>query len=166
MRRIVTWPRVAVSALLLAGCGIQPSGVTDGGRAPTGLAPGVTLYFVDARGRLRPEVRASDHLGTIADALQLLLTGPGPDDGLSTDIAPVNTTIVLVNTTTPGLIQLTVPLAFGETGSLGTDQLVCTALGVYVQSGGSTSTTVQVLFTLPTAESYKRRTCPLFSPAG
>jgi hypothetical protein len=152
--------RLAALALLLTGCSVQPSGVTDGAQAPTGLAPGVTLYFVNTQGRLQPQLRRTGHLGTIDDAMQLLLTGPGDTD-LSTGIAPVETTIVLVNTITPGLIQLTVPLAIRDVAPLGIDQLVCTALGVYVQGGGSKSTQVQVRFTLPTPESYKRRTCPL-----
>jgi hypothetical protein len=64
-------------------------------------------------------------------------------------------------TTTPGVIQLVVPLAIREVTPLGIDQIVCTALGVHVQGGGSRSTKVQVSFTQPTPESDKRRTCPL-----
>ncbi|MFB9835808.1 hypothetical protein [Actinoallomurus acaciae] len=156
MRRI--WP-VAV-ALLLAGCGVRPSGVTDGGEAPTGVAPGVTLYFVDARGALSPQPRRTGHLGGIPEAMALLLSGPGESD-LHTDISSSSTTQVVV-TVTSGFIRLMVPLSIHEVTPLGIDQIVCTVLGVHIQGGGSRRTKVQVRFTLPTPESDERRTCPLF----
>jgi hypothetical protein len=155
VRRI--WP--AVAALLLAGCGVQPSGVTGGGEAPSGVAPGVTLYFVGARGELRPQLRRTGHLGTISEAMSLLLLGPGDSD-LHTQITSNSSTQVVV-TTAPGVIQLMVPLSIHEVTPLGIDQIVCTALGVHVQGGGSRSTKVQVRFTLQTLESDKRRACPL-----
>lgn len=155
MKRI--WPAVAV--LLLAGCGVQPSGVTGGGEAPSGVAPGVTLYFVGVRGELRPQLRQTGHLGTISEALSLLLLGPGDSD-LHTQITSNSSTQVVV-TTAPGVIQLMVPLSIHEVTPLGIDQIVCTALGVYVQGSGSRSTKVQVRFTLRTPESDKKRACPL-----
>jgi hypothetical protein len=155
VRRI--WP--AVAALLLAGCGVQPSGVTGGGEAPSGVAPGVTLYFVGARGELRPQLRRTGHLGTISEALSLLLLGPGDSD-LHTQITSNSSTQVVV-TTAPGVIQLMVPLSIHEVTPLGIDQIVCTALGVYIQGSGSRSTKVQVRFTLRTPESDRKRACPL-----
>ncbi|HEX6354446.1 hypothetical protein [Actinophytocola sp.] len=150
---------LAAMVVLLAGCGVQPSGVTDQGEPPTGVAPGVTLYFVDARGELSPEPRGTDGLGTITEALALLLSGPGGSD-LRTQITSTDVTRVLVDTE-PGLIQLRVPLATYEVTPLGIDQIVCTALGVHVQSGGSRTTRVRVSFTSDTPESDKERTCPL-----
>ncbi|MFJ9908919.1 hypothetical protein ACIRVK_39820 [Streptomyces sp. NPDC101152] len=134
--------------------------MTDGGRAPTGLAPGVTLYFVDARGELRPQLRRTGRLGTVTEAMSLLLSGPGDADDLHTEITPVGTTRVVV-TTTPHVIELLVPLTIRDVTSLGIDQVVCTALGVQVQGGGSRTMKVQVRFVQPTAESDKQRTCPL-----
>ncbi|GLY78852.1 hypothetical protein Airi01_071190 [Actinoallomurus iriomotensis] len=158
MRRMRIWPAVVV--LLLAGCGVRPSGVADGGEAPTGVAPGVTLYFVGARGELSPQLRRTGHLGGIPEAMALLLSGPG-ESGLRTDISASATTQVVV-TVAPGVIRLLVPLSIHEVTPLGIDQIVCTALGVHIQSGGSKRTEAQVRFTLPTPESDKRRTCPLF----
>jgi hypothetical protein len=151
---------LAAAVLLLAGCGVEPSGVTDAGEAPTGVAPGVTLYFVDAQQHLQPQLRATGRLGTVSEAVALLLTGPGPDSDLHTEIAPDGPTRVVV-TTAPGLVQLLVPLAADEVTPLGIDQIVCTALGVHVQAGGAAATRVQVGFTLPTPESDELRTCPL-----
>ncbi|AHH98948.1 hypothetical protein GCM10010174_48240 [Kutzneria viridogrisea] len=155
MKRI--W--LAVVVLLLAGCGVQPSWVTAGGEAPTGVAPGVTLYFVDAHEQLRPQLRPTGHLGAISEAAALLLTGPGNSD-LHTEIASQAVTQVVV-TTTPGVIQLLVPLTIHDMSPLGIDQIVCTALGVHVQGGGARNMKVQVRFTQPTPESDKQRTCPL-----
>jgi hypothetical protein len=161
MRR--AWP--AALALLLAGCGVPPSGVTDAGRAPTGVTPGVTLYFVDAGDRLRPQLRRTGRLGTIPEAMALLLTGPGTS-GMRSEIRPRgSTTNQVVVDTRPGLIRLMTPLARYEVTPLGIDQIVCTALAVWVQSGGARDTRVQVTFTLTTPESDKLRTCPLISPA-
>jgi hypothetical protein len=152
---------LAVTVLLLAGCGVEPAAVTDGGDAPTGVAPGVTLYFVDARDELRPQLRETRHLGTIAEAMSLLLAGID-DSELHTEIAPTTFTRVDV-TTEPGAIHLQLPLTIHDVTPLGIDQIVCTALGVHVQGGGSRSMKVQVRFTLSTPESDKRRTCPLIS---
>ncbi|WP_308258140.1 hypothetical protein [Pseudonocardia lacus] len=157
MRR-AAW--VCAVAALLAGCGVGPSGVLDGGAAPTGVAPGVTLYFVDADGRLHPQQRPTDRLGTVDGAVSLLLSGPGPGSGLRTEIAPVVTERVEV-TTAPGLLRLVVPLAAAEVSPLGVDQIVCTALGVHVQGGGERGTRVQLGFTLPAPGSDEPRTCPL-----
>jgi hypothetical protein len=152
---------LVATVLLLAGCGVAPSGVTDAGDAPTGVAPGVTLYFVDADGRLSPQLRETSRLGTITEALSILLLGPGDSD-VRTEIASRPTNPVAV-TTRPGVIQLMVPLATYEVTPLGIDQIVCTALGVHVQGGGSRNTKVRINFTLSTPESEQPRTCPLIN---
>ncbi|MCD0443053.1 hypothetical protein LO763_05355 [Glycomyces sp. A-F 0318] len=154
MRRI--W--IAAAVLLLAGCGVEPSGVTDGGPAPTGVAPGPTLYFVDG-GELRATVRDTGRLGTIAEALSLLLSGPGDAD-LDTEIAP--TAFAKVEVTVTGQeVELRVPLSTEEVTPLGIDQIVCTALAAHVQNGGSTEATVRLRFTLEEPGSRDPRTCPL-----
>lgn len=148
-----------VLVTLVAGCGVRPSGVTGAGRAPTGVAAGVTLYFVDAHGRLRPERRDTGRLGTITEALALLLDGPAGSN-MSTQIGSAGISRVEVQTA-PDRIRLRVPLAIYEVTPLGIDQIVCTALGVWVQSGGARTTEVRVQFTTDTADSRKWRTCPL-----
>jgi hypothetical protein len=157
-----TWRAVVLvlAGTLLAGCGVTPSGVVDAGRAPTGVAPGVTLYFVDAHHRLRPQPRPTGRLGSIADAEALLLSGPGDDSDLHTEIRPEDVTRVTV-TTSPGLVQLVVPLASRDVTPLGIDQIVCTALDVYVRGGGPPSARVRVTFTLAAPGSDRPRTCPL-----
>ena len=152
---------LAATVFLLAGCGIRPSEVTDGGEAPTGVAPGMTLYFVDAHEQLRPQLHPTGHLGTISDALALLLSAP-VGSGLHTEIAPTSVTRVYVTPTTD-VLQLSVPLTIDDVTPLGIDQIVCTALGVHVQSGGNRGTKVQVRFVQTTPESDKARTCPLIT---
>lgn len=150
---------LAVVLVLVAGCGVRPSGVTDAGAAPAGVAPGVTLYFVDGQDRLRPQLRDTGRLGTISEALALLLTGPG-SSGLRTEITSDASTRVVV-TTAPGVIRLQVPLATYEVTPLGIDQIVCTALAVHVQTGGSRTAKVRVGFTMGAPEADRPRTCPL-----
>lgn len=146
-------------AFLLSGCGIEATGPAAGGDAPTGIAPGVTLYFLDAHRELRPQLRETGRLGTISEALSLLLTGPGGSD-LHTEIA-TNSIPRVVVTTEAGVIRLLVPFTAYELSPLGIDQLVCTALDVHVRSGGSRTTKVRVVFTQPTPESDRLRSCPL-----
>lgn len=150
---------LAMAVVLLAGCGVQPSGVTGGGEAPTGVAAGPTLYFVGAHNRLRPQPRRTGHLGTISEAMSLLLAVPVGSD-LHTEIASTTVKRVVV-TTTPGVIQLLVPLTIHDVTALGIDQIVCTALGVHVQGGGARNMKVRVRFTQDTPESDKQRTCPI-----
>lgn len=150
-------------ALLLAGCGVSTDGPAPAGDAPTGVAPGVTLYFVDPQQRLRPDQRDTGRLGSIADALGLLLNGPGigqPD--LHTEIAQTSTTRVAV-TADPQLIQLVLPLARAEVTPLGIDQIVCTALGVHIQSGGARTTRVRLGFTDRPTTSDGPRACPVLT---
>ncbi|WP_150255646.1 hypothetical protein [Nocardiopsis deserti] len=157
MRR-VWW---AAAALLVAGCGVQPTGVTDGGEAPTGVAPGATLYFVDASGELRPQQRDTGGLGSISEALALLLAGPG-GSGMRTEIEPVSVQRVGV-VIEPGVIELVTPLTAEDVTPLGVDQIVCTALSTHVQSGGAQDTRVRVRFTMPTPQTEELRTCPLIT---
>lgn len=153
--RWIWWPVV----LLLAGCGVQPTGLTDAGEAPTGVAPGVTLYFVDSDGRLAPQQRQTGRLGTIPEAVSLLLTGPGDSD-VRTEIGPTSMIMVEV-TVTEGAIELRLPLTVDDVTPLGIDQIVCTALAAHVQSGGSTATMVRTGFTQAGSESEELRSCPV-----
>ena len=149
---------LAVGALLLTGCAIQPSGITDSGLAPTGIAPGQTLYFVGPDGQLQPDFRDTDRLGTISEAVSLLLAGPG-GSGLRTDIAPSSNTLATVRVEDTILVR--VPLAPDELGTHGLDQIVCTAQSAHIQAGGSARTEVHVMLTLPNAASEQNRSCPL-----
>src|SRR5262249_44961307 len=106
-----------------------------------------------------PQQRGSQ-LGTISDALALLLLSPGPDSDLHNEITSEGVTRVGV-TASPDLIQLQMPVTAREVTPLGIDQIVCTALGVQVQGGGSRSTKVQVWFTVFPPQPNPRRTCPL-----
>jgi hypothetical protein len=159
VRRAAVAVALVLAVAAVAGCGVQPSGVRDAGRAPTGVAPGVTLYFVDADGRLRPQLRAIGHLGTVTEALAWLLSSPG-SDGLHTEIK-ASAVDRVVASTTPGVISLRVPLTSDDVTARGIDQIVCTALGAHVQAGGSARDRVQILFTVAPAASARLRTCPV-----
>lgn len=157
MRRILA----AASALLVAGCGIQPSGVTESGHAPTGVAAGVTLYLVDAERHLVAQQRPTGQLGTTAEALALLLAVSDDSDELHTEIGSTTVTRVFVQSV-PGLITLHVPLTRDDMTQTGVDQIVCTAVASVVQDGASRATKVNIQFTEgPEAEQQRLRTCPV-----
>ncbi|WP_158895642.1 hypothetical protein [Amycolatopsis anabasis] len=150
---------VGVAAgLLLTGCGIEPTGVLDGGDAPTGVAPGVTLYFVDVQGNLQPSLVESKRLGDVTNAVDLLLrVGAQSRQGLRSDLPQVTSLgpeVTIADTT----VTVTVPLARGEMGPRGADQLICTALGVLRQSGNTRVTKAVVSFTI--GGQTEPRACP------
>jgi len=156
MKRLLT---VLAAMAAFSGCGVAPTGVDDGGAAPTGIATGPTLYFVDTAGRLTPQPRAVGRLGTISDALSLLLAGPG-GSALTTQIDEVDVTRVQV-TVRDDVIVARLPIAQSQTTALGVDQIVCTAIAVYVQGGGSTRAQVRPVFTIADPEADALRRCPL-----
>ncbi|MFD2470651.1 hypothetical protein [Amycolatopsis silviterrae] len=153
--------RALAACLLLAGCGVSPDGPTLAGDAPTGVSPGVTLYFVDEHERLQPDQRKTGRLGSIADALALLFSGVAPGRGLHSEIGGGIDTPRVTVTTQPRLIQLWLPLARREVQPLGVDQIVCTALGVHIQGGGARTARVRLDFTFGTTEADASRACPL-----
>jgi hypothetical protein len=149
--------------LLLGGCGVQPSGVTDAGDPPTGVAPGVTLFFIDDQGRLEPQQRETQRLGTVTEAVTLLLDVGDPQAGLRSEVKAGSVTRVPA-TITEGTIELRLPITAGDVTALGADQIVCTALATHVQAGGSPRTTVRLHFTISGPGSDAPRACPLINP--
>lgn len=154
-------PLLIMLVLMLTGCGIQPTGVSDTGEPPTGVAAGPTLYFLDAEGGLVAQQRDAGRLGTISEALTLLLLGPG-SSGVRTGIAEVSTTRVEVTVST-GLIDLVTPLAPRDLSPDGYDQIVCTALATHIQRGGDADTRVRIGLTHPYPGSDSLRTCPVLA---
>ena len=157
MRRIAA----VAMAKLVAGCGIQPSVVTQAGEAPTGAAAGVTLHLVDDDHHLVPQQRETGQLGTTAEALALLLAVSGDSD-LHTEIRSTSETRVFVQTV-PGLITLRMPLTRQDMTQTGVDQIVCTAIASVVQAGAPRATTrVNIQFTeASAAEQQRLRSCPV-----
>ncbi|WP_016699465.1 GerMN domain-containing protein [Actinoalloteichus spitiensis] len=137
------WAGLALIAL--TSCGPQLSTVEEGPSAPTGIAAGTTLYFLDDDGRLTAQHRETGRLGTVSEAVSLLLTGPG-GSGLRTGIEP--TTVTRNQVTVNGeLMSVRVPVSSAEVSAEGIDQIVCTAFASRVQSGGPDRTRVAIEFT-------------------
>ncbi|MFD9907368.1 hypothetical protein [Streptomyces sp. NPDC059063] len=67
------------AVLLLAGCGVRPTGVLDGGGSAGGLTKGLRLYFVSQALRLkalsRPTVPMTCH-GDFSGVIKYLVAGP------------------------------------------------------------------------------------------
>ncbi|GAB2506210.1 hypothetical protein GCM10027063_51730 [Promicromonospora xylanilytica] len=156
--------RATAAALTLAtcalagGCGVGASGVEDGGEAPTGLATGPTLYFVDDAGRLRPDVRDTGRLGTALGAVQLLMADTEPTaEGLHNEV-PVTTTRTMVEDA-GDYVTIYLPLRSADISAVGVDQILCTTAAVVAASGRDVAdVTISVR---PTHGPVVTRPCPL-----
>ncbi|PRX51414.1 hypothetical protein B0I33_101568 [Prauserella shujinwangii] len=137
---------LTAAALGLAGCGAGPSGVLDGGEAPTGLAPGTPVYLVDDAGSLVAR-RRGDRLSTIGQAIKMLLTASEPGPGPRSYAGTSEVALELPIATTGDVITVGLPIDRDDVRrEIGIDQLVCTALAVHQQSGGSPATRVRLTF--------------------
>ncbi|WP_062430624.1 hypothetical protein [Herbidospora daliensis] len=80
--------RFLLAALLLvAGCGISPTGVQDGGEPATGFQPSIRLYFVSGQ-RLKAVTRPMAW-PSLKETLNLLVDGPSEPErrlGLATQL--------------------------------------------------------------------------------
>lgn len=143
---------------LTSGCGVGASGVEDGGEAPTGLAAGPTLYFVDDAGQLRPDLRDTGRLGTVQGAIQLLLADADPTaDGLHSEIPPTATRTVVEDA--GDFVTVYLPLRSAEISATGVDQIICTAAAVVAASGRDVAdVTISVR---PTHGGVATRPCPV-----
>ncbi|MBF6330787.1 hypothetical protein [Nocardia transvalensis] len=135
---------IPVSAVAVCGaCTIPTSGVLAAGNAPTGVAPGVTLYYFDAEGRPVPELRETGHLGTVAEALDLLLRST-PPPGLYSELPSGVAAPRPLVTEFDDRITVHMPYTAAELTEPGVSQLVCTALGVHRQAGRGPATVVLI----------------------
>ncbi|WP_141691879.1 hypothetical protein [Nocardia brasiliensis] len=156
------WTPIRPVALLLAaavcgGCGISGSAVFAGGDAPTGIAPGVTLYFVAADGTVTPEFRETGKLGTVGEALDLMRrTQPGP--GLHTEIPEAEGGPAPLVTEFDTLITVDMPYTRTELSDHAIAQVACTALGVHRQAGRPSAT---VLIKPTIGPDFGSLTCPV-----
>ncbi|MFC7614438.1 hypothetical protein ACFQV2_13820 [Actinokineospora soli] len=124
---------VLASLLVLAGCGIQPSGVITGDAAPRGdVAPGnpagpmTILYLVSSEGGLSP-VRLTIKPLSPADTLALLAS-PAVEKrapGLTTEV-PTGAEFV-VSTDASGKTEVALSTSADQLSSTAVAQIVCTA---------------------------------------
>ncbi|MET8825602.1 hypothetical protein ABZX40_31590 [Streptomyces sp. NPDC004610] len=81
------WTTALLAAATLSACGVQPTGVLDGGDPAGGLTKGLRLYFVTQSGRLeavsRPEIPVSADPDDLLGVLKLLMGGPTPAERAS-----------------------------------------------------------------------------------
>ncbi|MEV7040341.1 hypothetical protein [Amycolatopsis sp. NPDC051061] len=123
---------VLVVLVLVSACGVKPTGVVSAGPAPTlrnpdgsGRGAEATLYFV-IDGRVAPVTRSTGSVG-VETALSMLLAGPTAGeaaDGYVTALPARSGPIVLAPGSPPA-ITFSFPLK--PIGSVGINQLVCTA---------------------------------------
>ncbi|MGI5189446.1 hypothetical protein ACQEVI_15000 [Promicromonospora sp. CA-289599] len=149
---------VLAAALVTSGCGVGTSGVEDGGEAPTGLAVGPTLYFVDDDGGLRPDVRETGRLGTVVSAIQLLMADADPtEEGLHSEIPPTSTRTMVEDA--GDYVTIYLPLSSTEISDVGVDQVICTAAAVVAASGRDVDDVA--ISVRPTHGDVVTRPCPV-----
>ncbi|SEP01673.1 hypothetical protein [Amycolatopsis saalfeldensis] len=121
---------VAVVAVVLAGCGVRPSGVIPGGPAPSGpvvpeSSQSTVLYFV-----LGGQPTAAQRQGTTTSPGGVLtLLAEGPDDaeraaGLTTEV-PANAAPASVSMA-PGDVTVALGLDVQSLSTMATQQIACT----------------------------------------
>ena len=150
-RHVLLW----IVLMLVAGCGVRPSGVITGGPAPTAPAEGVSLYFItNSTSLVRVRRPTPQHLSP-TQTLLLLQAGPSGDDGFSnlttevpTGLGPVSVTI-----DASGKADIGVTADVTTLSSTAVDQIVCTV-------GEALSSTAPITVTSGAA-TRGPRICPL-----
>ncbi|MFE7540146.1 hypothetical protein [Streptomyces platensis] len=144
----MTRPRTALTccvlALVAAGCGIRPTGVTNGGTAPSGISKGMRIYFASDAG-LRGVARPGVKVDTFDVAYKLLFAGPTTEeraDGLANLLTVEQPQTV---TSHHGNVTIEAPGYSAETPQdQRTGQLVCTFARAEVLLHGTRPDKVQV----------------------
>jgi hypothetical protein len=107
-----------VIVLLVAGCGVRPSSVVEGGPAPT-VAAGATLFLVSG-GHVTPVLRPKPDS---SDLLALLAAGPTAverDQGYTSEV-PAGVAL------SAAASEVSVSVDVRSLSALAVDQIVCTA---------------------------------------
>ncbi|WP_335936378.1 hypothetical protein [Streptomyces sp. PTD5-9] len=116
---------VAALGIVLAGCGVQPTGVVGAGEPASGLTHGARLYFASAGG-LRAVPVGDREIKNLSAVVKLLLLGPPPGDradGLTSFVELPGFSA----TGTGTRVTLRLDGVYAGTGrDQGTGQLVCT----------------------------------------
>jgi hypothetical protein len=122
----------------LSGCGVRPTGVLTAGRPAVGAARGPVLYFLSREGILRPTQREIGQLGTITNALQLLVAGPTEAErasGLVTAVPKLLVEAVSAEEPVGSVITIHLPTVPLTLPPVAVQQLVCTAVGAAAMAG-------------------------------
>ncbi|MFD7256966.1 hypothetical protein [Streptomyces sp. NPDC059874] len=140
-----------LSPLLLAGCGIKPTGPVDSGSAAT-VPVAVpeefsVVYFLTPEGRLAPVPQRDVPQPAPIQVLTRLLDGPGRKEqeaGLTTQVPSVHgkrLDVSAISNTAPGVITVALPFAVQDLTPTARRQLVCTV----ASTGGQENRTAVAL---------------------
>ncbi len=164
--------------LVLAGCGVRPTDPVPAGDPPVGAAPGPILFFLKA-GKLAPVVRQTGHLGTVPDAVTLLLAGPNTQEAAAgyATMLPTGALGVSVGALDQGVVTVNLTAPLETLPELAKDQIACTVIAVHAQTGARAANLLvrligtpgitqvdgyPVVTTRPEAETLAQgRSCPL-----
>lgn len=120
----------AATVLLVSACGVgvPPSDVIQAGDPATGMAPGISVYFLAGGNPVAVPRRAPDDSG-LAVALRLLFEGPTPEESdLTTELPRLTTPPKLEAKGSSLLISL--PDGVGPLSRPAMEQVVCTVTAV------------------------------------
>ncbi|QDY75581.1 GerMN domain-containing protein [Streptomyces qinzhouensis] len=157
----------ALTAVLLTGCGVRPTGVLDGGKSAGGLTTGHRLYFVSPTGRLEAVARPGTRNESIEDpngVLKGLRVGPtqserevaglttlmGDDDG-ARYVAKVSDGLVYVSVSHHSLSLTTVD----DRNLLG--QIVCSIARSRAVLGGGKQRTEEIPVVVQTGDGRSKK---------
>jgi hypothetical protein len=150
--------------LLVASCGIRPTGVISGNEAPKGVMASMILYFTQGT-QLRATVRplSTSNQDPVSLALGTLIQGPTAEEksgGLGTDL-PV---LPIKVTRREDQIQVFLEGAKHDGGltRLGVDQIACTAI-VAANNAGYVRENLKVLV-VDFSTAWQPESCPLRTP--
>ncbi|WP_414937813.1 hypothetical protein [Amycolatopsis sp. cmx-11-51] len=129
------------SAMLVAGCGVQPTGVIPAGPGPSLRATsgptvvgGLTLYFV-SEGRVIPVTRPSEGFISPEGAITLLMKGPTEREaaqGLTTFIPPEMGRVEVYSGDPASMV---LPFSMRKLSNQAINQLICTTLAAATAIG-------------------------------
>jgi hypothetical protein len=117
------------AALVVAGCGVPPSGVIEAGDPATGMTPGVNLYFLGHNGSLVAVPRQVPVGAGVATAVRLVFAGPVGIEGkeVTTELPQLKIPpAVTVENDGTFLVQLFEQVA--PFSKRATEQLTCTVV--------------------------------------
>ncbi|HEX6353101.1 hypothetical protein [Actinophytocola sp.] len=126
----MTWGRLVgvVLVVLVAGCGVRPSGVITGIPAPSGPAEGAELYLLSA-GDVTPVLRPTGQQLSPVETLTLLAAGPTPEErleGLGSDVPANMGALAVTSSETEILVTLGGDVSGLSAAAL--EQITCTTV--------------------------------------
>lgn len=169
--RLAATAAALLSPLLLAGCGIKPTGPIDSGAAAIVVVPAPStaalVYFVSPEGRLVPSPIKDSDRPPVVQVVNRLLAGPDPEEraaGLTTQLPSVSGRRLeapAIGDASSQVVTVWLPFHVGDLTPTARRQLVCT-----VGSTGGPEERIRVAFKGTDGSSLEASDCDVGRLAG